>query len=369
MKSVDRTAKYRDVFQTLRLEILAGRHADHEKFPSEQMLARRFGVSRPTITRALQELKQSGLLEGRVGSGTYLGNVARTAAGYIGMIIPDRDWNLFFAAIANGFETAARLSGYTVLKDNCTQKDPELRTCEMEALAREFAQMRVRGVLFEPYDARELSEAATGRILSELEQAGIPVVLVDRDVSVDFNRSQYDLVQSDNVRAGYMLARHLIEQGAKRLAFLTLPQSGSATLERILGFSLAVREAGLKWSERSVLTCDDADFPRLRRLFARRDRPDAIGCRNDHVAAFLLQGLATINLRVPQDLLVGGFDDCRLAELLSPPLTSVRQPAAEIAEAAFRMLLDRIAHPDAARRRVLLDVSLSVRGSTRRRTG
>ena len=355
-------SKHREIFDILRHEILTGKYDERGQFPSELSLARRFGVSRPTVTRALIGLKTSGLLVGRSGSGTFLG----ANAGFIGAIIPDRDWNSFFAAVTSELERTADRLGYTILKDDCSAKDPDVRAEQMRLLAHEFTTRRVRGVIVEPFDASENSDAATRRILGELEKARIPVVLLDRDTTPYPARSAYDLVGVDNVQAGYRLARHFLDLGARRPAFLTIPCSASATQERVIGFAQAVVDAGREWSADRVLDFAATDRAALRRLFASRRAPDAIGCRNDHVAAFLLQSLAALRIRVPRDVLVGGFDDCNLAPMLAPPLTSVRQPAAEIARTAFQTLIWRIEHPEMPPQKILLDTTITIRKSTQR---
>lgn len=357
-------SKHTAIVNSLRQEILTGRYNDTTHFPSERMLARRFHVARATISTALAELKSAGLLSGQIGSGTYLG----TSAGYIGMIIPDRDWNNFFATVAGEIECAANRQGYIVLKDDCSFKDPSARAEQMHRLANEFTRKRVRGVIFEPFDASEMSDLATNRILTELKRANIPVVLLDRDTVPHPDRSGYDLVGIDNVQAGYRLARHLIGSGARRLAFLTIPLSGSAVQERIAGFGQAVIDANLPWNDSHVLKFDATDEKAIRRLFASRNAPDAIGCRNDHVAAFLLQTLSSLKIKVPQVVRVGGFDDCNLAKMLNPPLTTIRQPAKEVAEVAFVQLLKRIEAPARPPCKILLDTTLTVRKSTQRRS-
>ena len=362
MQQKESAFKHKEIFNILRQEILTGRYDNYERFPSEAMLTQRFKVSRPTVTRALLGLKAAGLLSGRSGSGTYLG----ATAGYIGMIIPDRDWNNFFSTVANSIETAANRRGYTVLKDDCSAKDPETRAVQMHQLANEFTTKRVRGVIVEPFDASAISDYATAQVLAELGKANIPVVLLDRDTVPHPDRSGYDLVGIDNVQAGYRLARHLIGSGARRLAFLTIPLSGSAVQERIAGFGQAVIDANLPWNDSHVLKFDATDEKAIRRLFASRNAPDAIGCRNDHVAAFLLQTLSSLKIKVPQVVRVGGFDDCNLAKMLNPPLTTIRQPAKEVAEVAFVQLLKRIEAPARPPCKILLDTTLTVRKSTQR---
>ena len=74
-------AKYIQIAKTLQRDILSGKYEHEERFPSEESLARRFGASRPTIERALRELKRAGLLQSRAGSGSYLTFAARNATG------------------------------------------------------------------------------------------------------------------------------------------------------------------------------------------------------------------------------------------------------------------------------------------------
>ena len=96
----------------------------------------------------------------------------------------------------------------------------------------------------------------------------------------------------------------------------------------------------------------------------RRERPNAIACYNDRQAALLLQTLDKLGKRVPDDVLVAGFDDVQFAKLTIPQLTTMHQPCEEIAKSVFRLLLERIRNPQLPTRSVLLDSALVVRGST-----
>ena len=111
----ERTAKYLAVADTLKREILNGKYESHERFPSEETLARRFGASRPTVERALRELKREGLLESRSGSGSYLTFAARNATGALGVIAPDYHKIDFFTDLCDGIASAARAAGYDTL--------------------------------------------------------------------------------------------------------------------------------------------------------------------------------------------------------------------------------------------------------------
>lgn len=356
--------KHMRIYDVLLHEIKAGKYNERERFPSEEMLVRRFNVSRPTIIRALQDLKRSGLLDAKAGSGTFLSTYARSSAGMLGMIMPDREWNFFFAALAANIRKEAKAHGYMVLSDDYSWSDDATRAAQMEELARDFAARRVRGVLLQPFDVYEKSHDATTRILEILSSVGIPVVLLDRDLVQEPRRSHFDLIESDNFQAGYRLAQHLLERGAHDIRFFSLPNSGCATQQRIHGAGQAVLDAGGKWSRKSVYEGNPQDHAFVRRIFNGRNRPDAIICRNDHIAAFLLQTLADLHISVPKDVKVAAFDDVELAEMLSPPLTSVRQPVKELASVAMETLLQRIERPAMPPRRITLDVEVIVRAST-----
>ena len=111
----EHTAKYLAVADTLKREILNGKYESNERFPSEEALARRFGASRPTVERALRELKREGLLESRSGSGSYLTFAARNATGALGVIAPDYHKIDFFTDLCDGIASAARAAGYDTL--------------------------------------------------------------------------------------------------------------------------------------------------------------------------------------------------------------------------------------------------------------
>ena len=92
---------------------------------------------------------------------------------------------------------------------------------------------------------------------------------------------------------------------------------------------------------------------------------EAVVCYNDRQAALLLQTLDKLGEKVPDDIMVVGFDDVQYARLTIPQLTTMRQPCKEIAAAVFRMLMERIRNPNLPARMEILDSQLTVRRSTK----
>lgn len=362
-------AKYIGIFETLRGEILNGKYVDRERFPSEEMLVRRFGASRPTIERALRELKRAGLLESRAGSGFYLSLMARHASGAIGLIVPDYQKIDFFTSLCTELSRTCHDRGYSILLGDISAPDPKTRGKWTIELARAYVERKVAGVILEPVDLVDESAAATKEALKILDDAHIPVVLIDRDIEQPPLRSRYDLIGIDNVQAGYRVARHLLEQGAKRLRFLTEPKPASTIRQRIQGVAQAVIDNGGEWRKSYAVEIEPENRKAIAAIFSQRNPPDAIVCRNDPLAARLIQVLAKLRKKVPRNVMIAGFDDAEFARYLSPSLTSIRQPINLIAEAATDALLNRIRNPKASPKSVQLDVELICRASTLRRQG
>ena len=195
------------------------------------------------------------------------------------------------------------------------------------------------------------------------EAAGIPIVL--------FNRTQDDArlsaVTSDNYAGGRKLAEFLAAGGHGRIAHVAGWEGASTQRDREAGFLAGLEEAGQSLWARGV---SDFDFDKAkavaREMFAGPDRPDAVFCANDHMAFAVMDVLRfELGLDVPGDVSVVGYDDVTLAAWPSYDLTTVRQPAGRLAEAAVDMLMDRLNDPDTKPRRVALDGPLILRGSAR----
>ena len=194
------------------------------------------------------------------------------------------------------------------------------------------------------------------------DAAGIPVVLTDCDVTGYPVRSRYDVVGADDVDAGYRLTSHIIGRGARRLVFF-MPKFGGTSFEnRSRGFGAAV--AAAPRCRGSVVIGVPEDVAVVKRMMRRGDAPDAIVCGNDRVAAALMATLASIGKRVPGDVMVAGFDDVNFARIVSPGLTTMHQPCAEIGATAYHMLLARVENSDLPPRSICLTAPLVVRAST-----
>ena len=356
-------AKYRDVAETLRREILGGKYVPLKPFPSQTSLIRRFGISKLTVVKVLDLLKGDGLIQSYRGRGTFL--CAQDKSRKIGLMLSGLTYSEYFQPMATSFMQLARAAGYSLDFAAVRSSDPASRIREAREIAADFIREHVAGVIYHPLDYAFDNGEANRRILSALGKASIPVVLFDSDIEVVPARSGYDVVSIDNFLAGETVARHLLDEGARNIHFLLKPNWMPNAQIRIRGVASAVASAGGRWCPSNVLVAEPTDRERIARHFRRRPRPDAFVCENDNLAAEFLQTVRKLGVSVPQKLLLAGFDDVNVARILSPPMTSVHQPCGEIAAAAFRRLLARIAEPKLPPQEIFIHAPLTVRDSTR----
>lgn len=358
--------RFNEIARQLRDEVLNGRYGAEGRMPSENQLVTRFGVSRPTIARALKVLSDEGLLERRAGSGTFarLGGKASASAKLLAILVPGLGNTEIFQHICGELASLARMHDYSLVWGGSDQPrlDPDLSLQQTEQLCRQFIQRGVAGVFFAPHELVKEKEAANREMAVMLREAGIPVVLLDRDLTSFPARSDFDLVGIDNVAGGYLLGEHLLKLGCTSVHFVARPLSAPTVEARIAGVREALARHNVKPDPNWVRIGDFEDKKFVRSLVGPI-RPDAYVCANDHTAAQLLRELHHAKVRVPEDVRVVGFDDVKFATLVSPSLTTIRQPCREIALIGFRAMMDRIVDPTLPPCHLSLSPGLVIRDS------
>jgi LacI family transcriptional regulator len=171
--------------------------------------------------------------------------------------------------------------------------------------------------------------------------ARMPLVAVARTIA----GREGQCLQVSSVEGARAATRHLLELGHRRIAHVMGIPSHEHSAERLAGYRQALAEAGVRYDPALVVTGDfeeTSGYEALQALFRRRLRFSAVFAGNDQMAYGALLALYRRGLRVPQDVSVVGFDDQRGASFTTPPLTTVRQPAAQMgraaAEGALRVL-------------------------------
>jgi LacI family fructose operon transcriptional repressor len=263
----------------------------------------------------------------------------------IGLIVADIR-NPFFTAVSRAIENVAYSRGMRVILCN-TDEDPEREAMYLQLMQEE----RVTGVVLAP--SRAGSENA-GRFSTDF-----PMVLIDRAVP----GATRDCVVLDNETMAANLVTHLHEQGHVRVAGLFGALSATG-VQRRLGFEGAAAALGLEAQALSVPHGLGETEKAVSAVMAGPYPPTALLASNGVMLMAVLRALHALGLSVPEDVAVAGFDKEDWMEFVGGGLTVVEQPVEEIGRAAMAMLFDRIDHPEAAARRVVLAGRLVARHSS-----
>jgi GntR family transcriptional regulator of arabinose operon len=354
--------KYQQIIEQLRSDIRSGKYSKGERLPSESELVGVFSTSRVTVNRALRELQLGGLIERRAGSGSYVSRSATAKEYVFGLLIPELGRTEIFEPICRGMAEARDADHHTLLWGK-SFSDCSLVGEEVESLCRQFISKKVSGVFFAPLELTPEKDVTNRNIVDILDRAGIPVVLLDRDLVAYPARSRYDLVGIDNRRAGYTITEHLIKAGAKKLVFIGRPGSASTVDARVAGFREAIQNSDMKFSSDLVVRIEPWDKKAIQRLHDRI-HPDGIVCANDFTAAHVMKVLTELGIPVPAKVRIGGFDDVKYATLLPVSLTTIHQACNEMGAAAIETMVQRLQHGTFPGRDVLLNFRLIVRRSS-----
>ena len=297
-------------------------------------IARLTHVSQPTVSRVLNgsqtvapEIRErvlacakehdyqfNALAKGLQGSKTQL----------LGVLVTDIS-NGFFADLAKQIETAARKRGYSIILFN-SDYNPQNEQEYLDVVRR----YRVDGVLAVPI--RETS-AEWQEYVKKLD---VPIVTVTR------RAKGLDSVYVDHIQAGSMVASHLLEQGFRRFLFIGKDYDG-----KYVGFRQMLVQMGYGEQTANLVYQDDVQLKQALELWFRQaSERGAVFAGNDSYALRVLDALRKLDVFIPKEVGVIGFDNTSTGRYLNPRLSSVSQPIAQMAQEAVTRLLDRIEHPE-----------------------
>ncbi|MGS2616611.1 LacI family DNA-binding transcriptional regulator [Micromonospora sp. LZ34] len=319
-------------------------------------IARLAGVSVATVSRVsngtgqVSEEMRRRVLEAIEKHGYRPDHLGRALAarrhGALGLVFPGLS-GPYFTELIQGFESEAvpaRASVHIL----CTHLREDSDDQVLEMARRVDGVAVIGGTISEPALLR-LAEMVPVVVLAGRGPATVPSVSVD------------------NGPAMARLTRHLlVDHGLGDLAFVGNPDGSPDVSERWAGFLAAHRELGLTPPDEPVRVAMQQPDGVLAAELLLRDRvaPQAVVCANDEIALGALVGALGRGLRVPEDLVITGFDDAPMAALVSPPITTVRQPVRDLAAEAARLILQAVDSPGApAPDSIVLPTELVVRRS------
>lgn len=353
--------KYKQIWHSLKAAIDSGEYAPGVRLPSEFDLVSSYGASRVTVSRALKELQMGGYVERRAGSGTYV-RVTTTRYHTFGLLIPDLGQTEIFEPICQGMVAAEKDQHHVLIwARSLTSADSTVEDAR-EVCSRLIAS-QVSGIFFAPIEGTPLKQEINQTVVSMMNEARIPIVLLDRDI-VDYpERSAFDVVGIDNRRAGCVATQHLLSQGCRRIAFIGRQHLAPSCVARSLGYREAITNADKQVAAPMCEQLDPTDSVAVDKML-KRFNPDGTVCSNDRTAALLMRTMSDLGVSMPGDIRVVGFDDVQYASLVTVPLTTIHQPCGELGAAAIQAMAQRIVRPDMPARDILVNFKLLVRASS-----
>lgn len=303
-------------------------------------LAKQLNISVATVSRALRDLPdihpdtKKAVLE-LAAELDYQPNVLATSlvkskTKTLGLVVPDLGYH-FFSTITKHIEEAAIKAGYSLLITQ-TQESYEREIINIQNLLRS----QVEGIII------SLSrETKNFDHLIRLQKRGMPLVFFDRN-SEDILASK---VMVDNEVSAYEAAKHLIDNGCKRIAFVAGPSNVSVSNQRIEGYKRALRAHQMKVDDKLIIHSDyyaDTATRLTLELMGVKNPPDGIVVVSDRLALGVLVALKQLKLKIPEQVKIVSFNNEPICSVVSPSISSVAQPLETIGKLATELLIEQI---------------------------
>lgn len=278
----------------------------------------------------------------------------------IGVMVTNVD-NNFFSQVINGIEYVAHKKEYNILISQ-TRESFELEKQTVHNLSSRC----IDGLL-----VSICAETSNMEHFKKLTGNGLPIVFFDRVTDEVKTHS----VSCNNFKGAYEGVEHLVKQGCRRIAHITSSNSLSITLERLEGYLKALEDYAIDVDENLIKYCAhggmiyEEAYIAVGGLLSVHDKPDAIFTASDRLTTTTLSILKKMQIRIPDQISLVGFTNSISADVFSPPLTAVVQPAFEIGQTATELLIQQIE----AKRTItkfekkVLDAHLEIRDSSVKR--
>lgn len=330
------------------------RKANKPKRPSAADLARELGVSRASISYALNgrpgvsdELRQQILQMADTWGLEIKSRKSIAEGGLFGLILADVG-NPFYSELAVSASDAARRHGFEVILSH-TDDEPEA----IRSSVKSMVDHGVSGLMFTVINANDCSVAPLTR------SSGIPSVQVSRRAK----HFEGGFVGIDDLRAGHELMAHVLDHGYEEICVAAGPKLSSSSFQRAQGMLQAASEMGHPIARGRLLftRLSVAGGQAVAEHLLQSDRlPDAVVCGTDAIALGLINALMHHGIRCPEDIAVVGYDGLVMSKLHMIELTTIVQPREEMANAAIDLLVRAQDDPDIANQSVICDHWLSI---------
>ncbi len=253
----------------------------------------------------------------------------------------------FYTPMLRGIESVTSLEGFDLLIHSTKTNQPMKSHLYSPLKRRPLSENNTDGLLI-------FNDAVDEAELTRLKKLNFPVVLIHQSSPKDL---EIPMVTIENQSGAQQVVDHFIEEhGCKRIVFVQGPPNNEDSKAREKGYKLSLKKHGLPFDPELVVEggFESAQaHEAIMGMIARGISFDAIFTGDDDNAIGVLQALNEYGKRVPEDVVIAGFDDSLFARLLTPPLTTVRAPNEAVGAEATRQLVNLIRGVSATLRTVL----------------
>jgi LacI family transcriptional regulator len=266
----------------------------------------------------------------------------------IGIIVPNF-YDPFFANCAHAISLVAKKYQYSV-SVSTSDEDAAMEFTE----ANRMVLNHVEGLAVIP--------AAVGKSrFDRPEFHSTHIVMLDRPVK----GQRFNSVLVENQKGAKAGVRHLIEHGHKRIDYLGLSDKLYTLNARYEGYRKAMQQAGLTPSQHLTCSTEEETRALIQKALSKRRAPTAFFMGNNLVMRHALHSFSRLNIKIPDNIALAGFDDFEMADIFNPAITVVRQPSLELGRVAAELLFARLAKKEVSLsgQQIILPVELVIRES------
>ncbi len=356
-----RESKNRIIYNDLFKKIQTGIYKKGEQLPTEFMLVEEYGISRPTVAKALNELQDEGLIERKVGVGTFVKNVPEDEEErFMALLVPDIGRNEMLEPLYSQIARSCESQDYTLIWSGALIGSIEERIQQSFDFCHKYIRQKVAGIFL--YPASDIPREKYYEMISLFQDAGIPVQILYRNLSNFPLEIEHDFVGIDSYSIGYRIGKIFLKSGALHPAVCWDRESPVLNTLLIKGFKEAANEEDKPCST-LILDRDSRSY--IKEIEAiRSEGVDALFCTSDSLAADMMTDMLDREIRIPEDMQIAGFGNTRYARHLKVSLSSVEVDWEEIGHMAVDLMNLRFKNPSSSPKRYLIDGQLIEREST-----
>lgn len=297
-------------------------------------------VSKKTHTKVIETAEELGYVYNR-----YAAQLRTNRSNTISLIVPNIS-NPFFSELTDEVEQFLEKEDCRLLLSRTSDSIDRQTRCIKSSI-----EYGVDGILLCPAIGTKSIN------LRSIGVSGIPLVLFTRRVA-NFSA---DYVGVDNVKGAVIATEYLLSRGHKRIAFVGGSSQSTTRVERFSGYRQALTKSSRTYDSSIVVECESTirgGYKGIEKMLQYPNPPTAVVCYNDIIAFGVILGLWAQKLTPGREVSVVGFDDISTAAIWMPPLTTISNPPATIAEEVVQLLFNRIKKPILSARKSIISPRL-----------